>query len=168
MPTQIMGAPRSHSKVERIAEQVLLAGGQLLVAGILAIMWQYIARTLGWDESAQFPLAPAVPQIRSVCVIAMLGFFSALSIFWLHPGSAAAGRWVWLPPAALLALLIAREIFGYGWDWHMVSARYFWTYPYQKIAPIERDIFTYPTLSALAYSLGVQLRVFQCRSGGKG
>ncbi|MGO9229190.1 MAG: hypothetical protein ACLQKA_08260 [Bryobacteraceae bacterium] len=131
-------------------------------------MWEYIANALGWGESWQYPLAPAGPQILDACMIAMLGFFLASSVVRLLPGAATAGRWVWLPPAVLLALLIGRDILGNGWDWHLIFAHYFWAYPAQKLGPIERDILTYPTLSAIAYSLGVQLRVLQCREGRLG
>ncbi|MGC4054752.1 MAG: hypothetical protein QM757_38390 [Paludibaculum sp.] len=50
----------------------------------------------------------------------------------------------------------------------MISAHFFWAYPAQKLAPIERDILTYPTLSAIAYSLGVQLRRLPSPRGGNG
>jgi hypothetical protein len=168
MPTQVMPTPdRSRPQVQRITEQVLLAGGQLLIAGVVAIMWEYIANALGWGESRQYPLAPAAPQILAACMIAMLGFFLAWSVVRLLPGAAPAGRWVWFPPTVLLALLIGLDILG-GWDWHLISAHYFWAYPGQKLSPIERDILTYPTLSTIAYSLGAQLRSLQCRRGGEG
>ena len=159
---------RSHFQVQRITEQVLLAAGQLLVAGVVAIMWEYIANALGWTESRRFPLAPAGPQILNACIIAVLGFFSAWLVVRLLPSAAGAGRWVWLPPAALLALLIGSDVFGHRMDWHLISAHYFWAYPAQKLGPIERDIFTYPTLSAIAYSLGVSVRLLQCRRDGEG
>jgi hypothetical protein len=159
MPARIMLTPdRSRAQAQRIAEQVLLGGGQLLIAGVVAILWEFIAITLKWDESRQFPLAPAGPQIRTACTIAVLGFVSAWSVVWLFPGAARAGRWVWLPPVALLTLLIGVDIFRNGMDWQLISARYFWAYPAQMLAPILRDIFTYPALSAAAYSLGVLVR----------
>jgi len=75
---------------------------------------------------------------------------------------------VWLPPTLFLALLIGLDFFANRWDWHVISAHYFWAYPAQKVGPIERDILTYPTLSTIAYSLGVQLRSLQGRRGGRG
>ena len=165
MPTQIKHVRRPH--VQRITEQVLLAGGQLLVAGGAAIIWEYVANALGWGESWQYPLAPVAPQILDACVVTILGFLLAWSVVQLLPGAAAAGRWVWLPPTVLLALLIGRDL-GNGWDWHLISAHYFWNYPAQKLGPIERDTLTYPTLSAITYSLGVQLRTLQNRRGGEG
>lgn len=155
-------------QVQRITEQALLAAGQLLVAGGLAIVWQYFANALGWGESWQYPLAPAGPQILDACVIAALGFFSAGLVVRLFPSASVAGRWVWLPPAALLAPLIGRNILLYGLDWHSISAQYFWAYPAQYLGPIGRDILTYPALSASAYSVGVQARILQSRRGGEG
>jgi hypothetical protein len=140
---------------------VLLAGGQLLVAGVVAIMWEFIENALGLGESWRYPLAPAGPQILDAGVIAALGFFSARLVIRLLPAAVAVGRWVWLPPAALLALLIGWDVIGSGSDWHSISAHYLWLYPAQYFGPIQRDIITYPTLSAIAYSLGVHLRVFQ-------
>jgi hypothetical protein len=165
MPTQIKHVPRP--QVQRITEQVLLAGGHLLIAGGAAIMWEYVANALGWGESRQYPLAPAAPQILDACMVTTLGFLLACSVVRLLPGAASAGRWVWLPPTVLLALLIGQDLWN-GWDWHLISAHYFWNYPAQKLGPIGRDILTYPTLSAIAYSLGVQLRTLQHRRGGEG
>jgi hypothetical protein len=167
MPSEIMPAPvRPRPQAQRITEQVLLAGGQLFAAGVLAITWEFVANALGWGESRHYPLAPAGPQILDACGIATLGFVSAWLVVRLFPGAAAAGRWVWLPPVALLVLLVGWDILADGWDWHLVSAHYFWAYPAQKLGPIERDIFTYPTLSAIAYSFGAQLRILRCRRGG--
>jgi hypothetical protein len=161
MPTQITPAPDgSRFQVQRITEQVLLAGGQLLVAGVVAIIWETVASAFGWG---QFPRAPVGPQILNACMIATLGFFSAWLVIRLLPRAAGAGLWVWLPPTALLVLLIARDVFEYHMGWHWVSAWYFWNYPYEKVGPIGRDMFTYPTLSAITYSLGVQVRILQCR-----
>jgi hypothetical protein len=164
MPTQTRPAPdRSRFQVQTITKQALLAAGQLLVAGVVTIVWQTIANALGWTESRQFPLAPAGPQILNACIIAALGFCSALLVARLLPTSAGAGLWVWLPPTALLVLLIGWDFFGRHLDWRWISAWYFWNYPYQKVGPIGRDLFTYPTLSAIAYSLGVLARVLQSR-----
>ena len=142
----------SQPKTQRITQQVLLAGGQLLVAGGAAIMWEYIANVFGSGESRQYPLAPVGSQIVDACMIAILGFLLALLVVRLLPDAASAGRWVWLPPTFLVGLLIGLDILRYGWDWHSISAHYFWAYPAQYIGPIERDILTYPALSAVTYS----------------
>jgi len=169
MPPQIIPNPNeARPKVQRITELVLLAGGQLLVAGVAAIMEEIIANAVGWGESRHYPLAPAGPQILDACMIAVLRCFVAWLAMRLLPDAAAAGRWVWLPPVALLALLIGWDVLGDGWDWHLISAHFFWHYPGQKVGPIERDILTYPTLSAIAYSLGAQMRFLKCRRGGLG
>lgn len=169
MPTQITNVPdQARPRAQRFTELVLLGGGQLLLAGAAAILWECLANALGWGESRQYPLAPAAPQILDACMIAILGFVLAWWIVGLLPAAATAGRWVWLPPTALLALLIVWNLLGDGWEWHLISAHFFWAYPGQKLAPIERDILTYPTLSAIAYSLGVQLRSLPSPSGGKG
>jgi type VI protein secretion system component VasK len=94
--------------------------------------------------------------------LASLGFFSAWLVVKIFPAAARSGRWVWLPLAAILALLIWWDVLG-GWDWHLISNHYFWEYPAQKLGPIQRDILTYPALSAIAYSLGVVTRAVQCR-----
>ncbi len=140
----------------------------MFVAGVLAIGWEAIAHALGWTEYRQYPLAPAGPQILNACIIAVLGFFSAWLVVRLFPGAASAGLWVWLPPTAFLALIIGWDVFGDHASWHWISARYFWNYPYEKIGAIGRDMFTYPTLSAISYSLGVLVRILQCRRVGKG
>ena len=86
MPTQTRPAPdRSRFQVQTITKQALLAGGQLLVAGVVAIVWETIANALGWTEYRQFPLAPAGPQILNACLIAALGFCSALLVARLPP-----------------------------------------------------------------------------------
>lgn len=169
MSTPIILAPdQSRFPAERITEQMLLGGGQLLLAAAVAIVWEYIATVCGWTEDRQYPLAPAGPQILNAIIIAVLGFFSAWSIVGLLRRAAGAGRWVWLPPTALLFLLIGRDILGNGMDWQLISAHYFWDYPTQKNVPLERDILTYPTLSAIAYSIGVRVRILQRGKGVEG
>ncbi|MGJ5818724.1 hypothetical protein [Paludibaculum fermentans] len=169
MPTQIKRDPaQSRPRAQQITERLLLAAGQLLVAGVAAILWQFIANALGWGESWQYPLAPATPQIIDATMISILGFCLAWWVVGLLPGAAAAGRWVWLPPAVLLVLLIGRDILRSGWDWHLISSHYFWAYPAQKVSPIERDILTYPVLSAIAYSLGARSRSAKSPAGGDG
>jgi hypothetical protein len=147
----------SRPQVQRITKQVLLGAGQLLLAGSTAILWQFCAHWLGWAGDRFYPDIPAGIQVFNACMIAALGFFSAWLIFKLYPAVATSGRWIWLPLAALLALLIGWDALD-GWDWRLISDHYFWEYPAQKLAPIERDILTYPALSAVAYSLGVLTR----------
>jgi hypothetical protein len=155
-------------QVQRITEQVLLAGGQLLLAGGVAILYEYIANAMGLGESGQSPLAPAGPQILDASIIAMLGFLFAWLVVRLLPSAANTGRWVWLPPAALLALLVGWDVLQYGRDWHLISAFYFWHYAGQKFGPIGRDFITYPTLSATAYALEAQLCILRRRKGAQG
>jgi hypothetical protein len=112
-PTQMKSAKeRSRPQVQRITEQVLLTWGQMLVVGALAIAWEIVANAFGWTEFGRFPLVPAGPQIINACIAAGLGFFSALLIIGLLPGAVGSGRWVWLPPFVLLALLIGRDVLG--------------------------------------------------------
>jgi len=163
MSTHIRLAPyRSRFRFRRFAAQTLLAGGQAFYAGVMAIGWEIIANSLGWTEDKQFPLAPAGPQILNACVIAGLGFLTGWLLARLLPSAARAGLWAWLPPTALLALAIGWNILGDHWSWHSVSAFYFWSYPARKIGPVGRDLFTYPTLSAIASSLGVMVRISRC------
>lgn len=164
VPGQIEHATEeSRPKAQRNTEQVLLGGGQLLVAGSAAILWQFCANALGWNGERYYPDIPAGIQIFNACVIAALGFLSAWLVIKLCPSAARSGRWVWLPLAAILALLIGWDVLVDGWDWHLISDHYLWEYPAQKLGPIQRDILTYPALSAIAYSLGVLTRAVQCR-----
>jgi hypothetical protein len=160
---RIRPAPERLRQLRRIAAQVLLTGGQVFFAGLLAIGWDIVADALGWTEQRQFPLAPAGPQVFNACMVAVLGLVLGWLLVWLLPEAASAGLWVWLPPTALLALLIGLSVLDHV-GWHLISATYFWSYPGRKIGPIGREMFTYPTLSAITYSLGVLVRISQCRN----
>jgi hypothetical protein len=161
VPTHMVHATeKPRRQVQRVTEQVLLGGGQLLLAGTATIMWQFCAHALGWDGERYYPDIPAVIQSFNAIVIAVLGLFSAWLVIKLCPAAAGSGRWIWLPLAALLVLLIGWDTFD-GWDWRLISNHYFWEYEGQKIEPIQRDILTYPALSAIAYSLGVLTRAVQ-------
>jgi hypothetical protein len=164
VPSQIEHAiEEPRPLVQRITEQVLLGGGQLLLAGSAAILWQLCAHALGWDGDSHYPDTPAAIQIFNACVIAAVGIFSAWLVIRLFPAAVRSGRWVWLPLATILALLIGWDVLVDGWDRHLISDHYFWEYPAQKLAPIQRDILTYPALSAIAYSLEVLTRAVKCR-----
>ncbi len=154
-------------QVQRVTEQLLLGGGQLLLAGSAAIIWQFCTHALGWDGESYYPDIPAIVQTFNAIMIAGLGFFSARLVIKLYPAAAGSGRWIWLPPAALLILFVGWNAFD-GWDWRLISDHYFWEYPGQKLAPIERDILTYPVLSATAYSLGVLTHAVQRRTPREG
>jgi hypothetical protein len=88
---------------------------------------------LGWDGGRHFPDIPAGSQIFNACVIAALGFFSAWLVIKLFPGAARSGRWIWIPLAALLALLIGWNVLVDGFDWRLISDHYFWDYPGHKL-----------------------------------
>jgi hypothetical protein len=134
----------------------------------VAILYEYIANAMGWGESGQFPLAPAGLQTLDASIMAMLGFFLAWLVARLLPSAADTGRWVWLPPVVLLALLVGWDVLRYGMNWHFISAFYFWHYAGQKFGPIGRDFITYPTLAATAYALGAQLRILRRQKGAQG
>jgi hypothetical protein len=164
VPNQIEHATEEpRPQVQRNTEQVLLGGGQLLVAVSAAILWQFCANAMGWNGERYYPDIPAGIQIFNACVIAALGLLSALLVIKLFPSAARSGRWAWVPLATILALLIGWDVLVDGWDWHLISDHYFWEYPAQKLGPIQRDILTYPALSAIAYSLGVLTRIVRSR-----
>jgi hypothetical protein len=167
IPSKIRHATEgSPLKIQQIVQQVLLGGGQLLLTGCVTIALGFAADSLGLNGN---PAAPAGPQILNACMVAALGYLSGWLVIRLFPGAANSGRWIWLPPASLLAWLIGRDALIDRYDWHVISHIYFWAYPYQKIAPIGRDILTYPALSAVAYSFGVLMQIVRSRKvhGGR-
>jgi hypothetical protein len=111
MPTQTRPAPdRSRFQVQTITKQALLAGGQLLVAGIVAIVWETIAKRLGMDRIPAVSISSGGPS-DSQCVPHRRSWllFSIVGSQTTPPLLPVLVFWVWLPPTALLAPLT-------GWD----------------------------------------------------
>jgi hypothetical protein len=124
--------------------QLMAASLPILVCLIVAKLASWIAPSI--EESTTTALGlysyAAAPSWLLSCLL-------AIAVRRIFPASVVVGRWVCVLPATLMVL-------GFCWDAASISPRF----AFLEFFSIERHravflLITYPTISAIAYSLGM-------------
>lgn len=149
---KIRGAP---SFTAWAAQQVLA----LVVPALWAAFTFDVAERL--KERATYPLDSAIDVAWYISVWCV-GFFLALLVHRIFPGSATAGRWIWAMPTLLFVLAFASVAVGHGPGYALSdfidpgpSGEAWWL-----VVTV-----TYPTCSSILYSIGM---VFASNRAGRG
>lgn len=135
---------------------------QQVVAFFIPILWElFLARLIGLDEGNPLPaLGSGGVQILNPLVIFALGFTIGFYLQTTAFKTSNSGKYVWILPFALVTLGVAYDLFLFDFNWEVVSHEFFyWSRSGYEEGPLLRDLMVYPTLSSLAYSLGVVLCV---------
>jgi hypothetical protein len=132
---------------------------QQTVALFIPIFWElFLARPVGLDEVNPSPaLGDVGVQILNPLAILVLGSTIGFCLRATAFKNSGSGKYVWILPFALVTLGIAYDLFVFDFNWKVVSQEFFYWSSSGDEGPILRDLMVYPTLSSLAYSLGVLL-----------
>ena len=91
-------------------------------------------------------------HFRDSAMLCGAGFLFAVLVHWLFPRAAVTGRWVWTLPTSLLALAFVGDALTSSFGRAFVE--FFYPGPNGE-AGWAMALVTYPTGSAIAYSLGM-------------
>lgn len=130
-------------------QQLAACLAPMLVCELMTFPW------LGWNEHHS-PIGPAGFQILQAVAIGIGGCALGLIFGRDFPFLRPIGRWIWVPPTALLAVFIGNDLrtFGPG----AIAQDFFWDFrPGSSEGPLGREVTVYPAWSSICYSLGVCL-----------
>ena len=135
------------------------AGSRACGPGTVGRVYLEVAERL--KERATYPLDSAIDVAWYISVLC-IGFFLALLVHRIFPGSATAGRWIWAMPTLLFVLAFASVAVGHGPAYALSdfidpgpSGEAWWL-----VVTV-----TYPTCSCVLYSIGM---IFASNRAGRG
>ena len=126
---------------------------QLTVAVAIPFIWEgYLESAIGWSQFYGLPFGPIGTQVAAAVALAILSFLTGSVVTLLFRGASRTGRWVFVPPAVLLALFMIWEGAAVGWL-AVFRDFFFWAHPGRDEGIAMRSFLTYPAWSSAFFSI---------------